>query len=99
VHEYHGKLVRLVHAIESQAGHPHISLIPDLTSENTAAMMEWADRWDAEQQQREESVEKVPAYARRLYHLIQACETHWNTPLLIRIFDKFQNQELHRRLL
>jgi len=78
--EYHGKLLRLAHAVESEVSHPHISLMPDPISENTAAMMEWADRWDAEQQRREERGEKVRAYARRLHHLIQACENALEYP-------------------
>jgi hypothetical protein len=72
--QYHNDLLRIAQAVESEAGNPHVSLMPELTPQNMADVGAWATRWHAEQRQREEMVEKVRSFEMRLHHLIQACQ-------------------------
>ena len=61
-------------ALEPEASYPHVSLMPGPTPQNTSSMMEWATRWHAVQQKREERKEKLRSYCKQLHHLIQTCE-------------------------
>jgi len=74
LHTYHDELLLLAQAMDDQASHASVSVMPDPTPQNTSDLMKWAIEYHAKRQERKEKEQKALSYSKRLHHLIQALE-------------------------
>jgi hypothetical protein len=68
------ELLPLLQALEEQAGHISISVMPDAIPQNHSDLMHWAREYHEKQWEREEKQAEALLYFKRLHHLMQAID-------------------------